>query len=58
MFKRADLAVGAEWRKWGEWQETSKRLLPLSRRKVMGLDQVMERQRKKPERLQRSLPQH
>lgn len=38
--------------------ETSKRLLPLSGRKVMGLDQVMERQRKKPERLQRSLPQH
>ena len=52
------MAVGAEWMKWGEWQETSKRLLPLSRRKVMGLDQVMERQRKKPERLQRSLPQH
>lgn len=28
-------------------KETSKRLLPLSRRKVMGLDQVMERQRKR-----------
>lgn len=38
--------------------ETSKRLLPLSGRKVMGLDQVIERQRKKPDRLQKSLPEH
>lgn len=38
--------------------ETSKRLLPLSGRKVMGLDKVIERQRKKPDRLQKSLPEH